>query len=428
MGQEYGNAAVRPPEKDVQTQSPVFDVEAIRRDFPLIHGLAGNKPPLVYLDNAASTQKPQVVIDTLTKYYALDNANIHRGVHFLSQRATDAYEAARSRIRAFLNAREDAEVIFTRGTTESINLVASSYARPRLQAGKNIVLTQMEHHANIVPWQLAIGETGAEIRVTPIDERGVLDEEAFEKLIDENTVIAAFTHTSNALGTITPAKRLIAAAHAKGVPVLLDAAQSAPHLGIDVQDLDCDFLAFSGHKIYGPTGIGVLYGRRELLSKMPPYQGGGDMINKVSFEKTTFKDIPERFEAGTPGIAGAIGLAAAIDYVSGIGLPAIAAWEHELLEYATELVQDIPGLRLIGTAPDKASVLSFVIEDIHPHDLGTFLDSDGVAVRAGHHCAQPLMKHLGIPGTLRASFSFYNTKAEAEHFAASLRKVVKFFA
>lgn len=405
-----------------------FDVELVRQDFPLIWNLSNSDKRLAYLDNAASTQKPRVVLETLNNFYSSENANIHRGVHALSQRATEAYDSARERIARFINAPETAEVIFTRGTTESINLVASSFARPRLKQNTNIVLTMMEHHANIVPWQLAAESVGAEIRVTPVDSNGVLDEEAFAKLVDENTLIVGLVHVSNALGTINPVKRLIKVAHDRGAKVLLDSAQAVAHLPLDVQNLDCDFLVFSGHKIYGPTGIGVLWGRGELLRSMPPYQGGGDMIRTVRFEKTTFKDIPDRFEAGTPNIADAIGLAAAIDYLDQLGLPAVAAWESELLAYATDAVRDIPGIKLIGTAPNKASVLSFMLDGVHPHDIGTFLDADNIAIRAGHHCAQPLMNHFGIPGTARASFSLYNTKSEADRLAAGLRKIVKFFA
>ncbi len=412
----------------VATQTHTFDIEAVRGDFPLIMREALRKPPLSYLDNAASTQKPQTVIDALSNFYSQDYANIHRGVHFLSQRATDLYDKARETVRRFLNARESAECIFLRGATEGVNLVANCYAKPLLcRPGANIVITTMEHHADIVPWQLAMEDTGAQLRVVPIDGRGVLDEEAFEKLVDENTVIVGLSYVSNVLGTVNPAERLIAAAHAKGVPVLLDAAQAAPHVALDVQQLGCDLLVISGHKIYGPTGIGILYGRREILEKMPPWQGGGDMILHVSFAGTTYKGIPDRFEAGTPHIAGAMGIAAAMNYIERIGIGAIAAHEHELLEYANAAVTDIAQLRVIGTAPGKAGVLSFVIDGVHPHDIGTFLDADGVAIRAGHHCAEPLMKHLGLPGTARASFGMYNTFEEIDRFAASIRKIVKFF-
>jgi cysteine desulfurase/selenocysteine lyase len=406
-----------------------YDVDAIRQDFPLIAELASGNPPLSYLDNAASTQKPQSVIDAVTHFYLKDYANIHRGVHYLSQRATEGYETAREKVRKFLNAREAAECIFVRNATEGVNLVASSYVRKRLnKPGANIVITGMEHHADIVPWQLVMEGTGAKLRVAPLDELGRVNEEAFCKLIDENTVVVGLSLVSNVLGTINPAERLIKAAHEKGAVVLLDAAQGAPHVKIDVQKLGCDFLVLSGHKLYGPTGIGVLYGRREILDPMPPYQGGGDMILTVSYEKTIFKGLPERFEAGTPHIAGAIGLGAAIDYVESVGLDRIAAHEDMLLKYATERVSTIPGLKIIGNAPDKAAVLSFIIDGIHPHDIGTFLDADGIAIRAGHHCAEPLMKSLGIPGTARASFALYNTKTEVDRLATSLDKIVKFFA
>jgi cysteine desulfurase/selenocysteine lyase len=410
-------------------QTSVYDVDVIRRDFPLIAELARSNPPLSYLDNAASTQKPQAVLDAITNFYTRDYANIHRGVHILSQRATEGYEGAREKIRAFLNAKEAAECIFVRNATEGVNLVASCFVRKRLnKPGANIVITGMEHHADIVPWQLVMEGTGAELRVAPLDELGRLDEEAFLRLIDENTAIVGLSYVSNVLGTINPVERLIKEAHAKGAVVLLDAAQAAPHVAIDVQKLDCDFLVISGHKLYGPTGIGILYGKRAFLEAMPPYQGGGDMILTVSYAKTIYKGIPERFEAGTPHIAGAIGLGAAADYLLGLGMEKIAAHEVGLLRYAEERVSDIPGLRIIGRAPDKAAVLSFVVEGVHPHDIGTFLDADGIAIRAGHHCAEPLMKTLGIPGTARASFGLYNTTEEVDRLVASLHKIVKFFA
>jgi cysteine desulfurase / selenocysteine lyase len=406
----------------------MYDIEAVRRDFPLIAELARSTPPLSYLDNAASTQKPQAVIDAITHFYTRDYANIHRGVHALSQRATESYENAREKVRKFINAREAAECIYVRNATEGVNLVASSFVRARLnKKGANIVITGMEHHANIVPWQLVMEGTDAELRVAPLDELGRVDEDAFLNLIDENTAIVGLSFVSNVLGTINPAAKLIAAAKAKGAVVLLDAAQAAPHVAIDVQALGCDFLVLSGHKLYGPTGIGILYGRREILDKMPPYQGGGDMILTVSYKKTIYKGLPERFEAGTPHIAGAIGLGAAIDYVQAVGLNKIAAHETGLLKYAEAKVADIPGLSIIGNAPDKAAVMSFVIGGIHPHDIGTFLDADGIAIRAGHHCAEPLMKTLGIPGTARASFGLYNTVEEVDRLIASLHKIVKFF-
>ena len=411
------------------TNPSFYDVDAIRRDFPLISDLAHSSPPLTYLDSAASAQKPQAVIDAIVRFYSHDYSNIHRGVHALSMRATEQYENAREKVRGFLNAREAAECIYVRNATEGVNLVAASFAWSRLsKPGANIVITTMEHHADIVPWQLAMEGTNAELRVAPIDDAGVLDEEAFVKLIDENTVIVGLSYVSNVLGTTNPVAKLIAAAHAKGAPVLLDAAQAAPHVRLDGQALGCDFLVFSGHKIYGPTGIGILYGRREILEKMPPYQGGGDMIRTVSFAKTTYKGIPDRFEAGTPNIADAIGLGAAVDYLQALGLEKIAAHEHELLVYAPEQVSAIPGLRIVGTAPGKAAVVSFVIEGVHPHDVGTFLDADGIAIRAGHHCAEPLMKRLGLPGTARASFGLYNTREEVDKLAAGINKIVRFFA
>ncbi len=410
----------------------LFDVEAVRRDFPLIdrHASSGKwkGAALAYLDNAASAQKPACVIDAISRFYSEDYANIHRGVHALSQRATDAYENAREKVRSFINAREAAECIFVRNATEGVNLVASSFARERLQStGSNVVITAMEHHANIVPWQMAMRDSGAQLRVAPVGPDGVLDVSAFDSLIDENTVIVGLSHVSNVLGTINPVREIIAKAHAKGVPVLLDAAQSAPHVALDVQELGCDFLVFSGHKVYGPSGIGVLYGRRRLLESMPPYQGGGDMIASVSFARTTFRGIPERFEAGTPSLADAIGLAAALDYISSVGVVRMARHEKALLEHATELVGAIPGVRIIGTAPHKAAVLSFVMEGVHPHDIGTFLDAEAIAIRAGHHCAEPLMRVLGLPGTARASFALYNTHEEVVRLAEGVGKISHFF-
>jgi cysteine desulfurase/selenocysteine lyase len=413
----------------VSENGTAYDVAKVRADFPLVENLAKGATPLVYLDSAASTQKPRVVVEALSNFYLKDYANIHRGVHFLSQKATDAYEAARETSRRFVNAREAAECVFVRNATEGVNLVASSYAKSRLfRPGANIVLTTMEHHANIVPWQMALEGTGAKLRVAPIDSRGVLDVEAFEKLVDENTVIAAFSYVSNVLGSVNPVKELTAIAHGKGAKVLVDAAQAAPHKKIDVKDIGCDFLVLSGHKIYGPTGIGLLYAKREILEKMPPYQGGGDMILTVSFEKTTYKGIPDRFEAGTPHIAGAVGMAAAMDYMEAVGLANIEAHEAELLARTRELLSPIPGLKEIGTAPGKAAVFSFTLEGVHPHDIGTFLDADGIAIRAGHHCAEPLMKFLKIPGTARASYGMYNTAEEVEKLSGSLQKIVKFFA
>jgi cysteine desulfurase/selenocysteine lyase len=402
------------------------DVMAWRNDFPALHQTVHGKP-LVYLDNAATTQKPQCVIDIESEYYRFNNANVHRGVHVLSQRATDDYEAARSKVQHFLNAERLEEIVFVRGATEGINLVAQSYARPRLQAGDDIIVSMMEHHSNIVPWQMVCEQTGATLKVVPINDAGEFEFEAYTQLLSPRTKLVAVTHLSNALGTIPPVERIIAAAHNIGVPVLLDGAQAASHLKVDVRALDCDFYVLSGHKIYGPTGIGTLYGKTALLEEMPPYQGGGDMIRMVSFEKTIYNDLPYKFEAGTPNIAGAIGLGSALDYVSAIGIDVIAAHESNLLDYATELVSDIPGLRIIGTAQNKASILSFVMEGIHPHDIGTIMDREGVAIRAGHHCAMPVMKCFGIPGTVRASFALYNTCAEVDVLVSGLIKIQEMF-
>jgi cysteine desulfurase / selenocysteine lyase len=402
------------------------DVEAWRLDFPILQETIRGKP-LVYLDNGATTQKPQSVIDSELHYYNHLNANVHRGVHDLSQRATDAYEAARTTVRRFINAGSDAEIIFVRGTTEAINLVAQSYARPLLKAGDEILITAMEHHSNIVPWQMVCQQTGAVLKVAPISDAGELDMAAYAKLLGSRTRLVAVTHLSNALGTIAPVEQIIALAHAAGVPVLLDGAQAISHLKVDVRALDCDFYAFSGHKIFGPTGIGVLYGKAALLNAMPPYQGGGDMIRAVTFEKTEYNELPYKFEAGTPNIAGAIALGAALDYVSAIGLDAIAAHEGDLLDYATGLMQAVPGLTIIGRAPCKASILSFTIDGIHPHDIGTILDHDGIAIRAGHHCAMPVMQRFGLAGTARASFALYNTRREIDVLVAGLHKVQEMF-
>ena len=404
-----------------------FDVERIRQDFPIlrtkVHG-----HPLVYLDNAATSQKPQTVIDALVRYYEGENANIHRGVHYLSELATAEFEKARETVRAFVNAARASEIVFTRGTTEAINLVAQTYGRVHVGAGDEVLITAMEHHSNIVPWQLLCEEKGAKLRVAPINDAGELLLEEFEKLLGPWTKVVAVAHVSNALGTINPLKRMIAMAHAHGVPVVVDGAQAAPHIAVDVQELDCDFYAFSGHKMYGPTGIGVLYGRHALLEAMPPYQGGGDMISSVTFEKTTYNKLPHKFEAGTPDMAGVAGLKAAIEYMNGIGIAKIAAHEHGLLEYATEVVGAIEGVRLIGTAREKASVLSFVLDEVHPHDIGTILDQQGIAVRTGHHCAQPVMERFSIPATVRASFAVYNTRAEVDALARGIRKVREVFA
>lgn len=413
------------PEKILQKMN--WDVEKIRQDFPVLSQTVNGKP-LVYLDNAASSQVPQVVIDRGAKYLREEHSNIHRGVHYLSQRATSAYEAAREKVRKFINAREAKECIFVRGCTEGVNLVAGSYGRKFVGEGDEIIISQMEHHANIIPWQMLAEEKGAHLRVIPINERGELIIEEYENLLNERTKIVAVSHVSNSLGTINPVKEMIATAHKFGVPVLLDAAQSVPHFPVDVQDLDADFFTFSGHKMYAPTGSGVLYGKREWLDKMPPYQTGGGMIRTVSFEKTTFAPIPEKFEAGTPAIAANIGLGAAIDYLNSIDLQKAAEYEHELLEYATEKLSAIEGVRIIGTAKEKASVLSFTIENAHPHDVGTILDQSGIAVRAGHHCAQPVMQFFKVPATARASFAFYNTKEEVDALAKAVEKVIEVFA
>jgi cysteine desulfurase / selenocysteine lyase len=381
----------------------------------------------VYLDNAATSQKPRVVIDAVTRFYASENANIHRGVHFLSERATLAYDAVREKVARFLNAASAREIVFTRGTTESINLVAQSFGRAALRPGDEVLITGMEHHSNIVPWQLLCEQTGARLRAVPITATGELDLDAFDRLLGERTRLVAVVHLSNALGTINPVRELVARAHARGVPVLVDGAQSAPHLGVDVQSLDCDFFACSGHKMFGPTGVGVLYGRESLLERMPPWQGGGDMIASVTLERSTWAPVPAKFEAGTPMIAEVIGLGAAIDYLNAVGLPAIAAWEHELLAVATERVREIDGLRLVGTARFKASVLSFVMQGVHPHDVGAVLDDEGVAIRTGHHCCQPVMQHFGVPATARASFAAYNTLEEIDVLVGGLRRVRQVF-
>jgi cysteine desulfurase/selenocysteine lyase len=414
-------------EPDLEPQfTSMLDVERIRADFPIL-GLQVEGKPLLYLDNAASSQMPRQVIDRLVRYQTTQHANVNRGVHYLSETATAEYEQSRRKVQHFINAREDREVIFTSGTTDSINLVMHGYGRKFIGAGDEIILTMLEHHSNIVPWQMLAEEKGARIRVVPINDAGELRVEEYEKLFNEHTKFVGVMHVSNALGTINPINHMIAFAHARGVPVLVDGAQAVPHLTVDVQDLDCDFYAFSGHKLCGPTGVGVLYGKAELLERMQPFKGGGDMILSVTFEKTVYNSIPHKFEAGTPPIAGAIGLGAAIDYLSGIGMSAIAAHELRLLDYATEQVRDIPGLRIIGTAGQKTAVLSFEVEGVHPHDIGTLLNQEGVAVRTGHHCAQPVMLRLKVPATTRASFAFYNTMAEVDAFIASLRAVLEIF-
>ena len=404
-----------------------FDVERIRADFPILKLELGGKP-LVYLDNAASSQMPQQVIDRLVRYQTTQHSNIHRAVHTLSEIATAEYEDARGKLARFINAREEGEVIFTSGTTDAINLVMHAYGRKFIGAGDEIILTTLEHHSNIVPWQMLAEEKGAKIRVAPINDAGELRIDEYEGLFNDRTKFVGVTHVSNALGTINPLKRVIAFAHARGVPVLVDGAQAAPHLTVDVQALDCDFYAFSGHKLCGPTGIGVLYGKAALLERMQPFKGGGDMILSVTFEKTIYNTIPHKFEAGTPPIAAAIGLGAAVDYLSAIGMDAIAAHEHHLLDYATSQFRRLAGVRIIGTAADKAAVLSFVVAGVHPHDVGTLLNQDGIAVRTGHHCAQPVMQRFGLPATSRASFAFYNTLAEVDALVDGIRNVQKVFA
>ncbi len=404
-----------------------WDVEKIRKDFPVLHREVNGKP-LVYLDNGASSQVPQTVIDRGSKYLAEEHSNIHRGVHYLSQTATNAYEAAREKVKRFINARESKECIFVRGCTEGVNLVAYSYGRKFIGEGDEILVSQMEHHSNIIPWQIIAEEKGARVVMIPMNERGELIIEEYERLLNERTKIVAVSHVSNSLGTVNPVKEMIATAHKFGIPVLVDAAQSVPHFPVDVQDLDADFFVFSGHKMFAPTGSGVMYGKREWLDQMPPYQTGGGMIRTVSFEGSTFAPIPDKFEAGTPAIAAGIGLGAAIDYINGLDFEAAAAYEHELLEYATQRLADIPEVTIIGTAAEKASVLSFTIEGIHPHDIGTILDQQGIAVRAGHHCAQPVMEFFKVPATARASFAFYNTREEVDKLADAVQKVIEVFA
>ena len=404
-----------------------FSVQRVRQDFPILKQRFYGKP-LVYLDSAASSQKPRAVIDAISRFYSEDYANIHRGLHALSERATQAYEGARDTVRRFLNAPSEQEVVFVRGTTEAINLVAQSYARPRLQPGDEILISAMEHHSNIVPWQIVCAERGARLRVVPITDAGELRLDVYEELLGPRTKLVAITHVSNVLGTINPIREIINLAHQRQIAVLVDGAQAVPHLAVDVQSLDCDFYAFSGHKLYGPSGIGVLFGKAALLEAMPPYQGGGDMISSVTFENTTYNRLPYKFEAGTPHIAGAVGLGAAIEYVTAIGLETIAAYEHELLAEATARLAAMPEVRLIGTAQEKTGVLSFVMEGIHPHDIGTVLDREGIAIRAGHHCAQPVMQRFGISATARASFGLYNTQAEIDALVAGIHKVLEVFA
>ena len=404
-----------------------LDATAIRKDFPILAQRVHGKP-LVYLDNAATSQKPKCVIEALTRFYQMDNANIHRGVHQLSERPTRSYEAARGKVQRFLNAAHTREIIFVRGATEGINLVAQTYGRTHVGAGDEIVISAMEHHSNIVPWQMLCEEKGAVLRVIPINDRGEVEFDQFEKLLNHRTRLVAVSHVSNALGTINPVREIVKTAHGCNVPVLIDGAQAVPHMKVDVRNLDCDFYVFSGHKVFGPTGIGVLYGREQLLEDMPPYQGGGDMIRSVTFEKTTYNDLPYKFEAGTPDIAGVIGLGAAIDYLDQIGMDAVAAHEHDLLEYGTRALESLSGLRLIGTAREKAGVFSFLIDGVHAHDAGTILDREGVAVRTGHHCAQPVMDRFGVSATTRASLAFYNTREDIDALVAGIQKVKEVFA
>jgi cysteine desulfurase/selenocysteine lyase len=403
-----------------------FPIEKIRKDFPILEQKIRNKP-LIYFDNAASCQKPNQVIDCISNFYRQDYANVHRGVHTLSQRASNKYEAAREKVKDFINAASDKEIIFVRGATEAINLVVQTYGRANIKAGDEILITAMEHHANIVPWQMLCQQTGAVLKVAPMDLNGELIYPEFEKLLTEKTKLVAVTQMSNALGTVNPVKKMIAAAHAKNIPVLLDGAQAIPHLKVDVQDLDCDFYVFSGHKLYAPSGIGALYGKQALLEAMPPYHGGGDMIRTVTFEKSTYAGLPHKFEAGTPSIADTVGLGAAIDYINAIGIEAIAAHEHELLVYATEKARQIKGLNIIGQAAEKGGILSFTLDHIHPHDIGTLLDSQGIAIRAGHHCAMPVMDFFKVPATARASFAMYNTKEEIDVLMQAITELIKIF-
>ena len=408
------------------SNSAPLDAAQVRKDFPVLHQLVNGKP-LVYLDNGATSQKPQCVIDALVRYYTTDNANVHRGVHTLSQRATDDYENARSKIRSFLNAASDQEIIYTRGTTESINLVAQTFGKQHIGPGDEIIVSNMEHHSNIVPWQILCEEKGSKLRVVPIDDSGELLVDEFEAMLGPRTKLVSITHVSNALGTIVPAERIVELAHAHGVPVLLDGAQAVPHMRVDVRSLDCDFYVFSGHKLFGPTGIGVLYGKAEMLDSMSPYQGGGEMIKSVTFEKTIYADLPYKFEAGTPNIAGAIGLGEAIDYVEALGFDRIMAHEQELLDYGTRALSSIEGVQIIGTAAHKSGILSFIMDGVHPHDIGTILDAEGIAVRTGHHCAQPVMERFQIPATARASMAMYNTKEDIDALVLGIDRVIEVF-
>jgi len=408
------------------TEQKIFDVQKIRKDFPILNTLIHGKP-LVYFDNAATTQKPMCVIEKEKEYYTSANSNIHRGVHTLSQKATTEYEQTREKVLKFINAERLSEIIFTKGTTDSINLVASSFGKKFIKAGDEIIISHLEHHSNIVPWQLLCEEKGAALKVIPINDKGEIIFEALEKLISEKTKLISVVYVSNSLGTVNPVKEIIQLAHSKNIPVLLDAAQAVQHFKIDVQELDCDFLAFSGHKLYAPTGVGILYGKEKYLEEMPPYQGGGDMIASVTFEKTSYNELPYKFEAGTPNIAGVIGLGSAIDYLNAIGIENISLYEKELFDYAVKKLSAVDKLKPIGTAEKKLSVFSFMLEGIHPHDIGTILDFDGIAIRTGHHCAQPVMQRFGIPATARISLSFYNTKEEIDYTADALKKVFEVF-
>jgi cysteine desulfurase/selenocysteine lyase len=420
MPSSSGNAAVRESASGI-------DVQRVRAEFPILHRKVRGQD-LVYLDNAATSQKPKAVIQAISQYYERDNANIHRGVHYLSERATAEFEAARKTTQSFLHARRPEEVIFVRGATEAINLVAQTYGRAHVSAGDEVLITAMEHHSNIVPWQLLCNEKDAHLRVAPINDDGELILEEFERLLGPRTKIVAIPHVSNALGTLNPVATIAKMSHARGIPVLVDGAQAAPRLPVDVQELDCDFYAFSGHKAYGPTGIGVLYGKSALLEAMPPYQGGGDMISSVTFEKTTYNKVPHKFEAGTPDMAGAVGLKAALEYLDGLGMENIGAHESELLAYATDAISMVPGVRVIGTAKEKTGVLSFVMDGVHPHDIGTILDQEGIAIRTGHHCAQPVMERFGVEATARASFGVYNTQWDIDTLVRGIQKVKEVFA
>lgn len=403
-----------------------FDAVSIRKDFPILLQKVHGKP-LVYLDNAATSQKPQFVINAINEYYRSENSNIHRGVHFLSEKATQDYENVRAKVQRFINASSTKEVIFTRGTTEGINLVTSSYGRKFIKAGDEVIISAMEHHSNIVPWQILCEEKGATLRIIPINDDGEIILDEYQKLLSSKTKIVSLAHVSNALGTINPIKQMIALAHRNGAVVLIDGAQAIPHLKVDVRELDCDFYAFSAHKVYGPTGVGILYGKFDLLDAMPPYQGGGDMIKSVTFEKTVYNDLPHKFEAGTPNIADGIGFGAAIDYINRLDWQAVSEYEHELLEYAMEMISGIDGVKMIGTAKEKAGVISFVLDGVHPHDIGTILDQEGIAIRTGHHCAQPVMQRFNVPATARASLAMYNTREEIDKLAAGIQKVIEVF-